>query len=142
MALLLRAHFPRFGGGLVRQVRTDRAGLVYWSGLETPLDNNPLPDGFIYRIDPASGEATTLHTFSQADVGRDWWGAFDGFQDKIFVGTSREKTTIYDVSASPVRHICQLPFAATAFSLSRRRRPIRLQRQGRALLRSRSGARR
>ena len=105
------------GGGLVRQVRMDREGRVYWSGLETPLENNPLPDGFIYRLDPASGEAETLMTFSQQDVGSDWWGAFDVHQGKIYVGTLRDQTSIYDVSVSPVKRVCQLPFAATAFRL-------------------------
>src|SRR5690242_9207658 len=31
------------GGYLARQVRTDRDGTLYWSGLETPLESNPLP---------------------------------------------------------------------------------------------------
>ena len=59
------------GGYLARQVRTDRNGTLYWSGLETPLGGNPLPDGFIYKLD-ARGVTHTVMTFSQGDVGRDW----------------------------------------------------------------------
>lgn len=104
-----------YGGGLVRQVRTDFDGTLYWSGLETPLDGNPLPDGFIYSKDLTTGETRTVLTFSQSDVGRDWWGAFDVRSGRIFVGTLRGRTTIYDVSASPVERVCSLPIAATAF---------------------------
>jgi len=116
MELLPRAGERVFqhGGYLARQVRTDRDGTLYWSGLETPLDSNPLPDGFIYKLD-ASGNTQTVHTFSQGDVGRDWWGEFDVVDGRIFVGTLSGRTTIYDVSASPVRAVCTLPISATAF---------------------------
>jgi hypothetical protein len=103
------------GGGLVRQVRTDADGALYWSGLETPRDGNPLPDGFIYRLRPETNEAETLLTFSQGDVGKDWWGAFDVRDGKVFVGTLRDRTRIYDLSQSPVRQVCELPISATAF---------------------------
>jgi hypothetical protein len=103
------------GGGLVRQVRTDADGALYWSGLETPRDGNPLPDGFIYRLRPDTNETETLLTFSQGDVGHDWWGAFDVRDGKVHVGTLQNRTRIYDVSESPVRLVCELPIAATAF---------------------------
>jgi hypothetical protein len=103
------------GGYLVRQVRSDADGALYWSGLETPRDGNPLPDGFIYRWRPETNQTETLLTFSQGDVGRDWWGAFDVRDGQIYVGTLRGRTRIYDVSASPVRQVCELPIAATAF---------------------------
>lgn len=106
------------GGYLARQVRTDRDGTLYWSGLETPIDNNPLPDGFIYKLD-ASGTTQTVLTFSQGDVGKDWWGAFDVVDGRIFVGTLRGRTAIYDVSISPVQHVVTLPIAATAFRFGR-----------------------
>ncbi|QDU30824.1 hypothetical protein ETAA8_59730 [Anatilimnocola aggregata] len=104
----------KHGGYLARQVRTDRDGTLYWSGLETPLNSNPLPDGFIYKLD-ASGNTQTVMTFSQGDVGRDWWGAFDVVDGRIFVGTISGRTTIYDVSVSPVQRVCTLPISATAF---------------------------
>lgn len=103
------------GGGLVRQVRTDADGALYWSGLETPRDGNPLPDGFIYRWRPETGETETLLTFSQGDVGHDWWGAFDVRDGKVYVGTLRDRTRIYDLSQSPVRQVVELPISATAF---------------------------
>jgi hypothetical protein len=106
------------GGYLARQVRTDRDGTLYWSGLETPINSNPLPDGFIYKLD-AAGNSHTVMTFSQGDVGRDWWGAFDVVEGRIFVGTLTNRTAIYDVSVSPVRHVCTLPIAATAFRFGR-----------------------
>ena len=106
------------GGYLARQVRTDRDGTLYWSGLETPLNNNPLPDGFIYKLN-ARGQAETALTFSQGDVGRDWWGACDVGEGRVFVGTNRGRTTIYDVSVSPVQTVCTLPIAATAFRFGR-----------------------
>lgn len=104
-----------YGGPLVRQVRTDTDGSLYWSGLETPLDNNPLPDGFIYVWDPARREPRALLTFSQGDLGHDWWGAFDVRDGRIYAGTLRNRTTIYDVSASPVHRVTTLPISATAF---------------------------
>jgi len=103
------------GGGLTRQVRHDTNGDLYWSGVETPIDSNPLPDGFIYRWDSARRSVETVLTFSQGDVGHDWWGAFDVHEGKIFVGTLRDKTRIYNVSESPVRFVCELPFSASAF---------------------------
>lgn len=106
------------GGYLARQVRTDRDGTLYWSGLETPLDGNPLPDGFIYKLN-ARGQAETVLTFSQGDVGRDWWGAFDVVEGRVFAGTNRGRTSIYDVSVSPVQPVCTLPISATAFRFAR-----------------------
>lgn len=103
------------GGGLIRQVRTDNDGTLYWSGLETPIDRNPLPDGFIYRWDAARRGPETVLTFSQGDVGKDWWGAFAVRDGRIYVGTLRDRTRIYDVSESPVRQVCELPFSAPAF---------------------------
>ncbi len=103
------------GGYLARQVRTDLGGTLYWSGLETPRDNNPLPDGFIYSWNPKTGEAKTVMTFSQGDVGNDWWGAFDVRDGRIFVGTIKDQTRIYDVTASPVQLVATLPISATAF---------------------------
>jgi hypothetical protein len=105
------------GGYLARQVRGDRDGTVYWSGLETPIDNNPLPDGFIYSFNPATNEFRTVMTFSQGDVGHDWWGAFDVRDGRIFVGTFHGPSRIYDVSASPVQLLYTLPIGASAFRL-------------------------
>jgi hypothetical protein len=106
------------GGYLARQVRTDRDGTLYWSGLETPLESNPLPDGFIYKLD-VTGTTHTVLTFSQGDVGKDWWGAFDVVEGRVFVGTLRGRTSIYDVSVSPVQHVVTLPVAVTAFRFGR-----------------------
>ena len=103
------------GGYLARQVRTDTDGTLYLSGLETPRDGNPLPDGFIYSWSPKSGETKTVMTFSQGDVGHDWWGAFDVHDGKFYVGTNAGQTRIFDVSASPVKQVATLPIAATAF---------------------------
>ncbi len=103
------------GGGLTRQVRNDTNGDLYWSGVETPIDSNPLPDGFIYRWDAARRSVETMLTFSQGDVGHDWWGAFDVRDGQVYVGTLRDKTRIYNVSESPVRFVCELPFSASAF---------------------------
>lgn len=111
----LGEHTLHHGGYLARQVRTDRDGTLYWSGLETPLGGNPLPDGFIYALDPNTHEVRTVLTFSQGDVGRDWWGSFDVVNGRIFVATLSGPSQIYDVSVSPVRHVCTLPFAITAF---------------------------
>lgn len=105
----------RNGGYLVRQVRTDTDGTLYWSGLETPLESNPLPDGFIYSWNPTTGESRTEMTFSQGDVGRDWWGAFDVRDGRITVGTLTNRTRLYDISESPVRQLAELPISATAF---------------------------
>lgn len=106
------------GGYLARQVRTDRDGTLYWSGLETPINGNPLPDGFIYRLN-ADGTSQPVLTFSQGDVGRDWWGSFDVVEGRIFVGTLRNRTSIYDVSVSPVQPVVTLPIAVTAFRFGR-----------------------
>ena len=111
------------GGYLARQVRTDRDGTLYWSGLETPIDSNPLPDGFIYKRN-ADGTSQAVLTFSQGDVGKDWWGAFDVVDGRLFVGTlgtsnQRGKTSVYDVSVSPVQHVVTLPIAVTAFRFGR-----------------------
>lgn len=103
------------GGGLARQVRNDTNGDLYWSGLETPIDSNPLPDGFIYRWSEARRAPETVLTFSQGDVGNDWWGAFDVRDGHVFVGTLKGRTRIYDVSQSPVRLVCELPICAPAF---------------------------
>ncbi len=101
--------------GQVRQVRSDRAGSLYFSCLLTPQNGEPLPDGFIYSRDLAKGENRAVLTFSQGDVGRDWWGAFDVHGDHIYVGTMQGKTKIYDVSVVPPRLVATLPLSATAF---------------------------
>lgn len=104
------------GGYLARQVRTGDDGLLYWSGLETPRDGAPLPDGFIYSWNPASDEFRTVLTFSQEVVGRDWWGAFDVRGGRIYAGTLRDRTRIYDVTDSaPAPLVAELPISATAF---------------------------
>ena len=105
----------KHGGYLARKVRTGSDGLLYWSGLETPQDQNPLPDGFVYSWNPATDETRTVLTFSQGDVGNDWWGEFDVHDGRVIVGTLRGRTALYDVSASPVRHLCTLPMSCTGF---------------------------
>lgn len=105
----------KHGGYLARKVRTGSDGLLYWSGLETPQDQNPLPDGFIYSWNPATDETRTVLTFSQGDVGHDWWGDFDVVDGRVIVGTLRNATSLYDVTATPVRRLCTLPLAVTSF---------------------------
>jgi hypothetical protein len=105
------------GGGLVRQVRTDSNGDLYWSGLETPRDGNPLPDGFIYRKIRGTGETQTVCTFSQSDTHHDWWGAFDVRQGHLFVMTHRQPSKIYVLENSIPVLRWTLPIAATAFRL-------------------------
>lgn len=104
-----------YGGWLVRQVRSGDDGRLYWSGLETPLDNNPLPDGFLCSLDLATGEVRTELTFSQLDVQRDWWGAFDIHDGQLIVGTLHEPTALYNVSVSPPQLVTTLPLGAAAF---------------------------
>lgn len=103
------------GGYLARQVRVDADGMVYWSGIETPRDGQPLPDGFIYSWNPSTREIRTVLTFSQQEVGHDWWGTFDVHNGRIYVGTLRDHTRLYDVTTSTASHFGTLPFAATAF---------------------------
>jgi hypothetical protein len=104
-----------FGGGLVRQVRTDSNGVLYWSTVETPLDTNPLPDGFIYSWSPTTRQTTVVQTFSQGDVGHAWWGAFDVRGGRIWVASQSDPTTLFDVSHSPVERVAVLPVSAVAF---------------------------
>jgi hypothetical protein len=103
------------GGYLARQVRTGGDGTIYWSGLETPVDQNPLPDGFIYKFDRASQQTQTVMTFSQGDIQRDWWGAFDVRDDHIYVCTFHQPSTIFDVSNSPPQPRVTLPIGVKAF---------------------------
>jgi hypothetical protein len=103
------------GGYLARQVRTDTDGTLYWSGLETPSDGNPLPDGFLYAWDTAAGSPRTVLTFSQAGVGHDWWGAFAVREGRVYVGTLRDRTRIYELVDSVPRQVTTLPFSAPAF---------------------------
>jgi hypothetical protein len=103
------------GGYIARQLRTSHDGKLYWSGLETPPDGAPLPDGFLYSWDPRSGEQRTVLTFSQGDVGHDWWGAFDFLDERIIVGTLNYPTRLYDLSVSPPVLVATLPISAKAF---------------------------
>jgi WD40 repeat protein len=103
------------GGGLVRQVRTDTNGDLYWSGLETPLDGNALPDGFVYRRLAASGQVETVLTFSQELVHRDWWGAFDVRDGQVFVATLSSPSKIYQLENSIPKLITTLPISAKSF---------------------------
>lgn len=105
----------RHGGYLARQVRTDLDGTVYWSGLETPLNGNPLPDGFIYSWTPSTNESRTVLTFSQEPVGRDWWGAFEVRDGRVYAGTLRDATRVYEVTGGLVRPWATLPMSVTAF---------------------------
>lgn len=92
-------------GYLARQVRADSNGDLYWSGLETPQNNNPLPDGFIYRRRASSGQVETLLTFSQELVGKDWWGAFDVRDGNVYVATLRAPASIYRLENSIPVHL-------------------------------------
>ena len=103
------------GGGLVRQVRTDSNGDLYWSGLETPIDGNPLPDGFIYRKRTDNGQIETVLTFSQELVHRDWWGAFDVHEGRVFVATLSTPSKIYQLENSIPKLIATLPISARSF---------------------------
>ncbi len=103
------------GGYIARQVRTDSNGDLYWSGLETPIDGNPLPDGFIYKFDVITGQFQTLMTFSQNDLQKDWWGAFDVRQGRIYVATLKQPSSIYEIIDSIPRKIATLPISVTAF---------------------------
>ncbi len=103
------------GGYLARQVRTDDHGDLYWSGLETPQDNNPLPDGFIYRHRASDGQVETLLTFSQSNVDHDWWGAFDVRGGQVYVATAKSPAKIYRVESSIPRLIATVPFPVSSF---------------------------
>lgn len=103
------------GGYLARQVRTGSDGRLYWSGLETPQDGAPLPDGFIYSWDPATNTQRVELTFSQGDVGRDWWGAFDVRDGMLYVGTLAEPARIYDFATPLPRLVATLPIRVSAF---------------------------
>ncbi len=98
------------GGYLARQVRTDENGDLYWSGLETPQNENPLPDGFIYRRRAVDGQVETVLTFSQSLVERDWWGAFDVRGGQIFVATAKTPAKIYRLDNSIPTLIATVPF--------------------------------
>lgn len=106
------------GGYLARQVRTDSNGDLYWSGLETPQNNNPLPDGFIYRRNAATGQVETLLTFSQSLVDRDWWGAFDVNNGQIYVATLRSPAKLYRVTNSIPQLIATLPIPLSSFRIT------------------------
>lgn len=106
-----------FGGGLVRQVRVDTNGDIFWSGLETPIDNNPLPDGFLYRMRHGTNNVETLLTFSQDLVGRDWWGAFDVRQGEVFVATRSLPTRIYRLVNSIPELVVTLPTELASFRI-------------------------
>jgi hypothetical protein len=104
-----------YGGSLVRQVRTDTNGDLYWSGLETPIDNNPLPSGFIHRKRMGTGDAETVLTFSQGDVGNDWWGAFDVRAGEIYVATLQAPSRIYRIERSIPQLVATLPISIRSF---------------------------
>ncbi|MBX3423997.1 MAG: hypothetical protein KF752_20765 [Pirellulaceae bacterium] len=106
-----------YGGSVVRQVRTDTNGDVYWSGLETPLDSNPLPDGYIHRRHHATGQVETLLTFSQELVEKDWWGAFDVRQGIVYVATLRAPSKLYRIENSIPKLLVTLPIPVSAFRL-------------------------
>ena len=103
------------GGSLVRQVRTDNNGDLYWSGLETPLNSNPLPDGFIHRKRMGTGDAETVLTFSQDLVGRDWWGAFDVRMGEVYVATLKAPSRIYRLENSIPQLVATLPISIRSF---------------------------
>lgn len=106
------------GGYHARQVRTDTNGDLYWSAVETPQDNNPLQDGFIYRRVAKTGQVEALVTFSQALVGKDWWGAFDVRDGKIFVATLNSPSNLYQLENAIPKHIATLPFPVSSFRLT------------------------
>lgn len=103
------------GGSLVRQVRTDTNGDLFWSGLETPIDSNPLPDGYIHRRRHQTGQVETLITFSQELVGKDWWGALDVRDGVVYVATLKSPARIYRLENSIPKLITSLPIAISAF---------------------------
>lgn len=103
------------GGSLVRQVRTDINGDLYWSGLETPIDSNPIPDGYIHRRSHETGQVETLITFSQELVGKDWWGALDVRGEVVFVATLKSPARLYRLENSIPKLIANLPIAVSAF---------------------------
>jgi len=118
------------GGYLARQVRTDGAGDLYWSSLETPQDGNPLPDGFITKMELATGEVRRLMTFSQNDVNRDWWGTFDVHDGRIFVASLHQPSGIYELDNSIPRRIAALPISAVAIRFSEAGRLLACDGQG------------
>lgn len=105
------------GGYLARQVRTDSNGDLYWSGLETPQENNPLPDGFIYRRKASTGQVETLLTFSQELVRRDWWGSFDVRNGQVYVATLKSPSTIYRLENSIPKPIATIASNISSFRL-------------------------
>jgi hypothetical protein len=103
---------------IARQVRTDTNGDLYASGLETPLAGNPLPDGFIYKKNRTTGALDPVLTFSQGDVQRDWWGAFEVHQGQIYLATLNSPAKIYRVESNIPRLVVTVPFSVKAFRLT------------------------
>ncbi len=105
------------GGYLARQVRTDSNGDLYWSGVETPQNNNPLPDGFIYRRRASTGQVETLLTFSQSNTDHDWWGAFDVRGGQVYVATLKSPAKLYRIVDSIPQHIATFSFPISSFRI-------------------------
>lgn len=105
------------GGYLARQVRTDTNGDLFWSGVETPQNSNPLPDGFIYRRKATTGQVETLLTFSQSNTDHDWWGAFDVRGGQVYVATMKSPAKLYRIADSIPQHIATFSFPISSFRI-------------------------
>lgn len=126
-----REYELHYGGSLVRQLRTDTNGDLFWSGLETPIDRNPLPDGFILCRRSGTGTVETLLTFSQGLVGQDWWGSFDVRQGQIWVATLNSPSRIYVIENSIPRLMSTLPISVSSFRFESATSLLAVDRNGR-----------
>lgn len=115
-----KASLVKDGGYTLRRVRRGKDDEIFWSGLETPRDDQPLPDGFIYSMNRKTGTSKTVMTFSQGDVSKDWWGAFDVHDDKIYAATLNSPSKVYDITKiSPTTLVATLPIRVLSIRFSK-----------------------
>jgi hypothetical protein len=89
-----------FGG----QIRDLSCGgeehVVYFSVVPTPQNDEPLPDGKIYRRDLWAGEAAEVATIHQAEVGGNWWGTFCVRERVIYLATTEPRSRLFRVTGA------------------------------------------
>jgi hypothetical protein len=73
---------------------------VFFSVVPTPQDDEPLPDGKIYRRDLWHGQPTEVATVKQRDIGGGWWGTFAMKDREIYLATLEESSRVFRLTTS------------------------------------------
>lgn len=104
-------------GGAVRHVALDRTrNLLYYSSVDTPIDNSPLADGVIRAVSLTTRRTVSSVPVRQAEVEGPFWGAIAVSNGRLYMATDWTVYVFIRGQWSPVLRTTGAPIRGLAIA--------------------------